>query len=194
MRPEVAIGIVLHEALQLSRRTSACRLFSTSPVSSSSTSDQSQNIGFSRDGSTIICWHPEPDYPYEHSKPLPRSLPELQENEWDEETDNKLHTIQPVISEWKQGPQIDRRGEIVLARARIGQSHLTHGYLLRREADTSALKVQVKQDYVTRFSKDGPTDRELTQMFSTTKHTWYPKAQARNKWYRRKFEKDREAL
>jgi exonuclease III/ribonuclease HI len=69
----------------------------------------------------------------DYKSPIRSYVKSLWQNEWDEETDNKLHTIQPVISEWKQGPQIDRRGEIVLARARIGHSHLTHGYLLRRE-------------------------------------------------------------
>ncbi|ELT96755.1 hypothetical protein CAPTEDRAFT_23017, partial [Capitella teleta] len=69
----------------------------------------------------------------DYKSPIRSYVKSLWQNEWDEETDNKLHSIQPVISEWKQGPQIDRRGEIVLARARIGHSHLTHGYLLRRE-------------------------------------------------------------
>ncbi|ELU05953.1 hypothetical protein CAPTEDRAFT_202466 [Capitella teleta] len=69
----------------------------------------------------------------DYKSPIRSYVKSLWQNEWDGETDNKLHIIQPVISEWKQGPQIDRRGEIVLACARIGHSHLTHGYLLRRE-------------------------------------------------------------
>lgn len=59
-----------------------------------------------------------------------RSLWQVQ---WDEEEHNKLHDIQSNIAQWHRGDREVRREEIVLARARIGHSHLTHGYLLRHE-------------------------------------------------------------
>lgn len=33
------------------------------------------------DGSTIVCWHPEQPFPYEHSKPIVRPDPELKESD-----------------------------------------------------------------------------------------------------------------
>ena len=52
---------------------------------------------------------------------------------WDLETANKLHCIQPELGLWPYCLREKRREEIVLARCRIGHSHLTHTYLLRRE-------------------------------------------------------------
>merc|ERR1719391_1591815 len=31
--------------------------------------------------SMIVCWHPEPDFPYEHTQPLPRDKESLAEGE-----------------------------------------------------------------------------------------------------------------
>ena len=30
-----------------------------------------EKVVFNEDGSMIICWHPEPKFPYEYSRPLP---------------------------------------------------------------------------------------------------------------------------
>ncbi|KAK2155255.1 hypothetical protein NP493_2091g00021 [Ridgeia piscesae] len=38
-------------------------------------------VVLSADQSTIICWHPEPQFPYEHTKPLPRRKNELEEGD-----------------------------------------------------------------------------------------------------------------
>jgi len=53
--------------------------------------------------------------------------------EWEQAAPNKLLEIMPEISPWPKGQRRDRREEVVLARARIGHTHLTHGYLVRRE-------------------------------------------------------------
>ena len=52
---------------------------------------------------------------------------------WDNEIDNKLHCIQPELGLWPHSFQKRRREEVVLARCRIGHTHLTHTYLLRKE-------------------------------------------------------------
>lgn len=39
----------------------------------------------------------------------------------------------------------------------------------------SALKVQYHLEDKLRFRKDGPTDKELANMFHTTKHPWFPR-------------------
>ncbi|ELU05785.1 hypothetical protein CAPTEDRAFT_193233 [Capitella teleta] len=41
--------------------------------------------------------------------------------------------LRPTLGKWTKSSREIRLEEIVLARARIGHSHLTHGYLLRRE-------------------------------------------------------------
>jgi ribonuclease HI len=55
------------------------------------------------------------------------------QEQWSSEQENKLYCIQPTLGKWAKSSREIRREEIVLARARIGHSHLTHGYLLRRE-------------------------------------------------------------
>ena len=53
---------------------------------------------------------------------------------WNECTTNKLHSIQPKLGEWPPGYKINtRRDEVVITRLRIGHTHLTHSYLLKRE-------------------------------------------------------------
>ena len=30
-----------------------------------------EKVVFNEDGSMIVCWHPEPNFPYEHTRPIP---------------------------------------------------------------------------------------------------------------------------
>lgn len=53
------------------------------------------------------------------------------QQEWDLQTHNKLHSIQPIVGHWPLCQRESRREEIVLTRLRIGHTHYTHGYLLR---------------------------------------------------------------
>ena len=55
------------------------------------------------------------------------------QSRWDEAVHNKLHAIHPTLGKFPGALQRDRRGEAVLARARIGHCHLTHSYLLKGE-------------------------------------------------------------
>ena len=53
---------------------------------------------------------------------------------WNECITNKLHSIKPKLGEWPPGYKINtRRDEVVITRLRIGHTHLTHSYLLKRE-------------------------------------------------------------
>ena len=61
------------------------------------------------------------------------SLDKWQET-WDSETTNKLHEIEPIIQNIRPLRGRNRREDIVLCRIRIGHTHLTHSYLLRKEA------------------------------------------------------------
>ena len=52
---------------------------------------------------------------------------------WDQCEHNKLQGIHPTLDEWKGGCRINRTEEVVLARARIGHTHMTHSFLLKNE-------------------------------------------------------------
>ena len=55
------------------------------------------------------------------------------QQDWNNQTNNKLHSVQPTIGFWPLCQRKSRREEIVLTRIRIGHTHYTHGYLLRGE-------------------------------------------------------------
>ena len=49
---------------------------------------------------------------------------------WDQQTQNKLHSVQPELGLWPDSSQERRRDELVLSRLRIGHTYLTHRHLL----------------------------------------------------------------
>ena len=55
------------------------------------------------------------------------------QSQWDEAANNKLHEIHPQLGLWPGGSRIIGREESVLARIRIGHTHLTHCFLLKGE-------------------------------------------------------------
>ena len=57
----------------------------------------------------------------------------LKNTQWDETVNNKLHEIHPQLDLWPRGSRIIRREESVLARVRIGHTHLTHCFRLKGE-------------------------------------------------------------
>ena len=46
---------------------------------------------------------------------------------------DKLHSIKPILSEWRPAYRMDRKEEVVLTRLRICHSYATHSYLLNGE-------------------------------------------------------------
>jgi hypothetical protein len=71
--------------------------------------------------------------PYSDFKPLVSAyVNSLWQKCWDGETNNKLHRLQPVIGQYRHG-KLTRRDEMVIHRLRVGHSHLTHSYLLKKE-------------------------------------------------------------
>ena len=57
----------------------------------------------------------------------------LCQTDWDGRVLNKLHEVSPRWGERCSPPSLSRREEVVLCRARIGHSFLTHSFLLRAE-------------------------------------------------------------
>ena len=45
---------------------------------------------------------------------------------------NKLRSVKPVLGDWKSSYRRCRKDELVLCRTRIGYTHLTHSYILRK--------------------------------------------------------------
>ncbi|XP_076848212.1 large ribosomal subunit protein mL42 [Brachyhypopomus gauderio] len=78
------------------------------------------DLGVTRDGKTIVCFHPAPSISYDLTKPVPRPDP-------------------------------------------ITESAETHDVVLKSRLSSAVLK-----------DKKGPTMEELSKMFYTTKHCWYP--------------------
>ena len=55
------------------------------------------------------------------------------QDDWNVAGANKLHYVKPVLGDWQSSYKRCRKDEVVLCRARIGQSHLTHSYILRKD-------------------------------------------------------------
>ena len=55
------------------------------------------------------------------------------QSRWDDEVRNKLHETENDVGKHPGISKRRRRDEIVLARLRIGHSHLTHSYILKGE-------------------------------------------------------------
>ena len=46
---------------------------------------------------------------------------------------NKLHSVKPVLGDWQSSYRRCRKDEVVLCRTRIGHTHLTHSYILKKD-------------------------------------------------------------
>ncbi|WP_218669804.1 RNase H family protein [Solemya velum gill symbiont] len=72
--------------------------------------------------------------PYSDFKPFSRKyINYFWQLEWDTLDSNKLHQIQSSLKQNKHHSRLSRRDNVVLTRLRIGHSHLTHSYLLKKE-------------------------------------------------------------
>ena len=74
--------------------------------------------------------------PFSDFKPLINSfIDDVWQRSWNDPSnqENKLFAVKPSINEWLPGFRSNRREEIILARLRIGYTHMTHSYLLKGE-------------------------------------------------------------
>ena len=72
--------------------------------------------------------------PYSDFKPcITKYLFNKWQTSWNDAVQNKLHTLKPVLGEWKHSCRADRKEEVVLARLRIGHTHITHSFILKGE-------------------------------------------------------------
>ena len=68
------------------------------------------------------------------------------QNYWDNFQNNKLHEIMPQIGKSQKNQTKMSRKEVILSRLRIGRSHITHSYLLKKE-ETPILHTMPKTVY-----------------------------------------------
>ena len=52
---------------------------------------------------------------------------------WNGAVANKLHCVKPVLGDWLSSYRRCRKNEVVLCRARIGHTYLTHSYILKKD-------------------------------------------------------------
>lgn len=57
----------------------------------------------------------------------------LWQRQWNEEIDNKLHSIKPILGENQESNSTFRKDESVWSRIRIGHTHLTQSHILKGE-------------------------------------------------------------
>ena len=55
------------------------------------------------------------------------------QDDWNGALMNKLHSVKPVLGDWHSSYRRCRKDEVVLCRARIGHTYLTHSYILRKD-------------------------------------------------------------
>ena len=55
------------------------------------------------------------------------------QDDWNGAVMNKLHSVKPFLGDWQSSYRQCRKDEVVLCRARIGHTHLTHSYILRKD-------------------------------------------------------------
>ena len=80
--------------------------------------------------------------PYNDFKPLINDfLRNVWQQSWSDPANqnNKLFTIKPSLGEWLPGLRTNRRGEIIIARLRIGHSYITHSYLVKGEEEPKCI-------------------------------------------------------
>jgi ribonuclease HI len=87
---------------------------------------------------------PESDLPIPYSDLYPgvnTYINQCWQQSWDTEVNNKLHTIEPHLKPLKPY-HLPRREELLIHRLRIGHTHLTHAYLLKKENPPECIPCQ----------------------------------------------------
>jgi len=84
--------------------------------------------------------------PYIDLKPsIAKHFQSVWQDIWSRATFNKLQPIKPSLGDVKSCSKLSRRDEVVLHRARMGHTYLTHSYLLKREQSPNCNACQCLQ-------------------------------------------------
>ncbi|KAH8372433.1 hypothetical protein KR093_011582 [Drosophila rubida] len=124
------------------RFLSTCRLFSTNltknAVNKSAVGGQSlvDSVAVTKNGKTIVAWHPETPFPYEHTKPLPQIVTK-QSSDVIKET-----ALQSAMSAFKsKHPEVARQELMKL-------THTTKHRWFPRARDKKAKKTPMDRPYL----------------------------------------------
>ena len=134
-------------------------------LNDSKTESESENIINRKE--IIICWTPRhirvrgkeradsaaksaldltPDksrIPYIDLKPtINKFLHTKWQQQWSNNTHNKLFQIQPTLGEWRPASRKSRRELVVISRLWIGHTRLTHSFILKQEPQPQCLTCQ----------------------------------------------------
>ena len=82
---------------------------------------------------------------------------------WDNQIENKLHSVQPALGYWPLSCRSNRREELVFSRLRIGHSYLTHSHLLVGDTPQSVFRVRNVSQWITSLFIDHVNN--LKEMF-----------------------------
>ena len=55
------------------------------------------------------------------------------QDDWNGAVANRLHSVKPVLGDWQSSYRRCRKDEVVLCRARIGHTYMTHSYILKKD-------------------------------------------------------------
>ena len=81
--------------------------------------------------------------PYTDLKPIiSKFLRKIWQQQWDMNIHNKLFQIQPTLGEWRPAFRTSRREQVVISQLRIGDTRLTHSFILQQEPQPQCLTWQ----------------------------------------------------
>ena len=87
------------------------------------------------------------------------------QDDWNGAVANKLHSVKPVLGDWQSSYRRCRKDEVVLCRARIGHTHLTHSYILRKDPPPLCEHILVECNHFAQERKDIFGRRDVVESF-----------------------------
>ena len=77
--------------------------------------------------------------PYNDFKHIDQYIFSTWQDDWNGAVAKKLHSVKPVLGDWQSSYRRCRKDEVVLCRARIGHTHLTHSYIYLEERSSTSV-------------------------------------------------------
>ena len=91
------------------------------------------------------------------------------QDDWNGAILNNLHSVKPVLGDWQSSFMQCRKDEVVLCRACIGHTYLTHSYILRKDPPPQCIltvrHILVEWNHFARERKDIFDRRDVVESF-----------------------------
>lgn len=127
---EPLVGNIIHNIEKVTTHGHTIKVFwvpSHIGISGNERADACAALAWSREIKQVTIPHKD------CMKLIYRKLKENWQKTWDNELNNKLHLVKPILGEWKSCRHQERYIEVILCRLRIGHTHLTHSFLLTKQ-------------------------------------------------------------